>query len=213
MKTCCTTPLNKKFDLARAKEELSNYLRTGPRKNTIPLLEALKPIDLAGASALDIGGGIGAILFQLLEQGVKEAQSVDISEAYCEVLQEEIKQRQLDQQVKIWKGDFLCLKDDLPVVDIVTLDKVICCYENFQELVQYSLAKATKWYAYTIPRNVWWVKLGHFLKEYKFRKRPDDFRSFVHPVHTIESLIEEQGFKKYSQRTKAEWLYTLYQRV
>lgn len=213
MKTCCTTPINKKFDLVRAKEELANYLAHGPKKNTLPLLKAVAPIDLSGATALDIGGGVGAILFQLLGQGVSKAESVDISEAYCAVLQEELNKRQLDSQIRIWNGDFLCLKDDLPNTDIVTLDKVICCYEHFKDLVLHSLNKTKKWYVYSLPRDVWWVKLAHFLKEYRVRNRPECFRSFIHPVHAIESLIEQQGFQKHWQGTRAQWLYTIYRRV
>ncbi|MBX2872768.1 MAG: hypothetical protein KTR30_11725, partial [Saprospiraceae bacterium] len=61
--------------------------------------------------------------------------------------------------------------------------------------------------------DVWWVKLAHFIKEYRFRNRKETFRSFIHPVHAIESLIEEQGFQKSWQGTRAQWLYTLYQRA
>ena len=49
----------------------------------------------------------------------------------------------------MWR--FLALADQLEPADIVTLDKVICCYADMRRLLDQSAGKARKLYAASEP--------------------------------------------------------------
>lgn len=44
--------------------------------------------------------------------------------------QEEAKRKGLDDRIRFYHGDFVDLASEIPPADIVTLDRVICCYPD-----------------------------------------------------------------------------------
>ena len=110
------------------------------------------------------------------------------------------------------KGDFVDIFERVDSSDLVVMDKVICCYSDFKKLVSYSIPKARVWYAYSIPRDIWWVKLGHRFEEWKKRRAGDLFPTFIHPTNEIEQLIKNHGMRKVKQFHKGQWLYVLFEK-
>ena len=80
--SCCQTQYDHKFNLQRAKEELQNYLDGKMRKNSRLLVNMLKELPLKEKSLLDIGAGIGTIIFELFPRGLRQVTYNEISEAY-----------------------------------------------------------------------------------------------------------------------------------
>ena len=200
------------FDSKKAEEDLKNYKTDGPKKSSLPMLEMIKRQELDGLSLLDIGGGVGAVSFELMKNGIRETTYVDISKAYSEVMLREAEERNLKDKVTVYLGDFTELAEKINPVDIVTLDKVICCYPDYKELVSQSVSKAKKYYAYIIPRDIWWVKIGLWIDD-KFRAlRKSKFKTYAHPVSEINTLIEKEGFNQIERTHKREWLIALFEK-
>ncbi|MDX1407285.1 MAG: class I SAM-dependent methyltransferase [Saprospiraceae bacterium] len=126
MSCCYTDPYYDMFDAAKAKQDLSDYLNTGYKKSSRPLFSLLEALDAKGRTLLDIGGGIGAIPFELFDRGLVSATHNDISPAYVQMFLAEATRRGLSDQVRSAEGDFTVLHDQLPEAYIVTLEKVIC---------------------------------------------------------------------------------------
>jgi len=61
------------YDERRAAADLKRYRENGPRPWTAALIESLKAEGVAGATLLDIGGGIGVIDHELLAAGAASA--------------------------------------------------------------------------------------------------------------------------------------------
>jgi magnesium-protoporphyrin O-methyltransferase len=106
------------------------------------LIDALKTEGIEGATLLDIGGGIGAIQHELLAAGAAHATSVDASNPYLETAREESIRRGLGDRVTYRHGDFVELAESIPPADIVTLDRVINVYPDWERLTQLSAARA-----------------------------------------------------------------------
>jgi magnesium-protoporphyrin O-methyltransferase len=200
------------FGQKMAQKQLKWYLKKGVRKNSRPIIESLKKLPLEGQSLLDIGGGVGQITFELSKEGIDQVTHVDLSSGYLKTYLEEVEKRNMNDRVKTILGDFVDLHEKVPSSDIVTLDKVICCYEDYEHLIDYSSAKAKRWYAYTIPRDVWWVKVFQRLGVLIQKIRKDPFRPYVHSVALIEARLEKAGFKKIDQRFKREWMTCVFER-
>lgn len=207
---CCGA--QKLFDEKEALKELKRYRRKGPRKTTLKLLDGLPGQDIAGMTLLDIGGGIGAIQMGLFERGLASSTDVDASRAYLKTALHEIQELGLDQKAEFIEGDFLDRYQDISGHDIVTLEKVICCYPDIEGLLNQSLAKSKLFYGIVYPRDGWLTKLIIGLANLYFRMQRNPFRSYIHPVQKVRSLIHQSGFQRMYTGTAFPWIIEWYER-
>jgi len=209
---CCEITDNT-FGEDEAKANLKDYRKRGPANQTKLILEAVRSLGLKDAALLDIGGGIGTIHHELLGDVAREATHVDASSAYLKVATEEAKRRGHDGQVNFIHADFTDVAADLSEVDIVTLDRVVCCYPDFRRLLKSAAGKSRKAIAMTYPRETWYLRMGIAVMNFFQRLRNDPFRVFIHPVNEMEWLLNGEGLQKISVRRLFMWEMALYQRV
>jgi magnesium-protoporphyrin O-methyltransferase len=176
------------------------------------LIRALVKVGVDGLTLLDIGGGIGAVQLDLLRAGVTRAISVEVSSAYLAIAKEEASRAGLSGRISYHQGDFVSLASQISEEDVVTLDRVICCYHDVDALVSFSAAKARKVYALVYPRAVWWVKAALFFENLGYRLRRSPFRAFVHPTELVDRIVRDSGFTKILQQTTLTWQVVVYQR-
>ncbi|NIP57245.1 MAG: hypothetical protein GWM92_03675 [Gemmatimonadetes bacterium] len=91
MSDCCSGvrgSLASQFDADTARKDLERYRRKGPSATTRLLKEEITAAG-GGKSLLDIGAGVGALSFELLDAGFEGALSVDASPAYAATAREE----------------------------------------------------------------------------------------------------------------------------
>jgi len=203
---CCEAAYEKEFDRKSARKELSDYRKGGPKKNTLRLIEAIKDHNILDASLLDIGGGIGAIAVELIKQGIGQVTAIDYSSGYMDVAKELSESENLSDQISYLHGDYVSLSDEIRNADIVTLDKSICCYPDYAAFVGKSVVKANRYYGIIIPRDTWWVKTGHAIGRFFSRMIGSKFRSFIHPVESIERIILESHFDRVYMEFQREWM-------
>lgn len=195
-----------------ALEDLALYQRGKPAKTTPLLVKALISGGVEALSLLDIGGGIGVVQLELLRAGAIAATSVDASTAYIQIAREEAARAAVDHRITYVHGDFVSLASTLPEADIVTLDRVICCYDDVKALVSLSASKARKLYGVVYPRSIWWVRLPLLLENLGYRVRRSPFRAFVHPSELVDQLIRDAGLKAVYHQNTFAWQVVVYQR-
>src|SRR3990170_1661911 len=115
---------------------------------------------VTGLSLLDIGGGIGVIQHELARAGVGRIASVDASSSYLAAQRAEAERLGYAPRASYLSGDFVTLADHIPDSDIVTLDRVICCYPDMRSLVSLSAARARRLCGIVYPRGTWWNAVG-----------------------------------------------------
>ncbi len=211
--SCCNQQLyDTTFDAKLAQTELEDYLRSGLKKSSRPFLEAINSLPLDGKSLLDIGGGIGAVTFELFGKGISEVTHVDISKAYVDVFQAEAERRSLMDKVKSHHGNFPELESRIAEADLVTLDKVICCYNDYEELVGASVGKARQWYVYSIPRDLWWVRVRFWFDDLIDRIWGKRLAVYYHSVEGINQLIASAGFHEKEVILEREWRISVFEK-
>lgn len=104
-------------------------------------------------SLLDIGGGIGVIQHELRAAGVTGITGVDASRAYLAMAREEAERRGYAGDARYVYGDFVALADGIAPADIVTLDRVVCCYPDMAALMDSAAAKAGRFLGLVYPRD------------------------------------------------------------
>lgn len=141
--TCCPHCVDAEdfFGERMARHDLRRYRKKGPSDSTRRLLDAIGAPASPDATLLDIGGGVGAIDHELLAAGLHHAVHVEASASYLKAAVQEDERRGWRDRVTHHHGDFVDLAPTLPDADVVTLDRVICCYPDMHRLVELSAAK------------------------------------------------------------------------
>jgi len=210
--SCACKGVNVLFDKKTAKTDYKHYLKKGPHKTTLRLINALKQEDIQGKSLIDIGGGVGAIHHALLDAGIDSATNVDGSEAYIEKSKEESIRLNHEHKLKHRFGDYTALSEEVGEADIVTLDKVICCYKDMRDLVIKSSAKAKKYYGVIYPVDRWWTRMLSAVANVFVRLKSREFQSYIHSEVEIESIIRNNGFERKYYYKNIIWQVILYER-
>ena len=213
--SCCSgtcSAIESHFDASVARRELHSYRKKGPGVTTRLLRDGLiEEAELTG-TLLDIGAGIGALTLELLERGIQRAVSVDASSAFVSAGREETLRRNRAGQIEWVHGDFVDLAETLREADVVTLDRVVCCYPRFEPLLAGAARHAKRSLAISYPRDVWYVRAVMALENLARRLRGSAFRVVVHPAVEMERLVRSQGFTLTRRRTTWIWSIDIYSR-
>lgn len=210
MDCCQCQGIEELFNEKNAAQELSRYRQKGADRTTRIMIDALKKEGIQGLTLLDIGGGIGAIQHALLEAGVQQATDVDASRAYIKAARQEAERRGLSERVAFRHGNFIDLAEEVSPADIVTLDRVLCCYPDVENMVRLSVARARKLYGLVYPRDTWWIKIGASILNFIFRLQKNPFRIFPHPTYMVEEMIQKNGFKRHFHFHTLIWQVVVY---
>jgi hypothetical protein len=211
---CCSQcqGLEEMFDSTEAARDLRAYRRSGPAPSTRRLLAALREAGVNGLTLLDIGGGVGAIQHELFKSGVQAAVDVDASSAYLAASREEASRQGHADRTQYFHGNFIDLAPEIEAADIVTLDRVICCFPDMPALVGLSAAKARRLYGVVYPRDVWWTRLGRMAVNLYSRLRGSQFRFFVHPSAEVDATVRRSGLTPRFRREGLFWQVVVYAR-
>jgi hypothetical protein len=203
---------DKTFGSGMAERDLRRYRSRGPGQTTHLLIEALKAAGIAELTLLDIGGGVGAIQHELLKGGSSSVIAVDASSAYLQAARQEAKRQGHADRVTYHYGDFVALAPQLPTADIVTLEKVICCYPDMNALVSLSSARAGKLYGVVFPRDTWWMRVSGRVINFFLRLQRSAFRFFVHPTEAVEAVVRANGLQRRYYHQTLLWQVIVYGR-
>jgi magnesium-protoporphyrin O-methyltransferase len=208
---CCEIT-DKTFGEDSAKSDMKSYRKRGPAEQTKLILQAIRSLHIKNAELLDVGGGIGVIHHELLEDVAETATHVDASSAYLKVAKDEALHRGHSERLKFVHADFTDVEQDIPAADIVTLDRVVCCYPDFRRLLKAAAQHSRQAVALTYPREVWYLRIGVRVINFFQNLGKDPFRIFLHPVPEMDSLLQGEGFRRVSLRRLFVWEMALYQK-
>jgi SAM-dependent methyltransferase len=213
----CTSPCCAGFDVEfgpdTAQKQLRQYRRKGPRATTRMLIEAYERAGSQGASLLEIGGGVGAVAHEMIARGVARVTDVDASQAYAEAAREEAQRRGYADRARYIIGDFAQIADSVPKADIVSLDRVVCCYADMHTLISASAERTQRILGLVLPRDTRLVRLIHRLMEALRRLGSSPFRSFIHPIKDLEAILARHGLHRIHRRQRLIWQVLVYQRT
>jgi SAM-dependent methyltransferase len=212
MDCCQCQGIEELFNRKQAARKLHEYRRAGPARSTQLLLDALMREPVAGLTVLDIGGGVGAIQYALLKAGAAHATDVEASTAYLATAREEAIRQGHAEQISYHHGNYVDLADTIPAADIVTLDRVICCYHDMPTLVERSSAKAGRLYGLVYPRDTWWVRAGVRAENALMSLQRSTFRAFVHASAAVDAIVRRNGLQQRFARNAGQWQVVVYER-
>ena len=210
--SCCDfePAADRQLTSQKAAKELQSYREGRLGATTRLLRDSVVDAGLNQGSLLDIGGGVGVLAFELLSRGMSSALVLDASAAYVTAASEEA-QRQ-GSRAQVLRGDFVRISHTVPPADLVALDRVVCCYPQYEPLLDQAVSHAQRGVALSYPRDRWYVRAAVWIDNAK-RARGSGFRMFVHSPSRIQSAIEQAGFGLVRRRFTLMWTMDVYQRA
>ena len=204
------------FDRAESQKMLRRFRKRGPDRTTRMLIQelraALEGSDMRNSVLLDIGAGIGAIHHELLDSVVARAVHIDASAAHLAAAREETERRGPGAHVELIHGDFVAMAESVGQADIVTLDRVICCYLDMEGLVSRAGAKASRMFGAVYPRHIGWMRIGLATINVVMRLKRSAFRVFLHEPAAIDLVLRSAGLERRSLRRTLGWEVVVYTR-
>lgn len=210
--SCCQPDYDATFDERAARRELAAYRRSGSTGATRRLIDTIRQQGVNGATVLDIGGGVGVVGAELLAAGASHLTDVDAARPYLVAARAEIERRGHADRATFLHGDFVELASGVPAADVVTLDRVVCCYGDWRSLVDRSAEHATRLLGLVYPVDRPWTRLVVGAGNLVTRVLRRNFRFYVHPEHQIDARIRGHGFLPVVHHRSLVWRTTLYAR-
>lgn len=213
MDCCQCQGIEREFSEEAAESEREAYREEGPAETTQLLIDAIVPQGVEGLTLLDIGGGIGAIQHAVLRAGAKSATAVEASSAFATVAKAEAEHLGLGGEVTTRHGDFVALAESISRHDVVTLDRVICCYHDIESLLGLASERADKLLGLVYPRDSWWTRLGSAFGNAYYWLLRNPFRTFVHRDRAIEAVLSQTGLQRVYYERKFIWQVAVWARM
>lgn len=176
------------------------------------LLDALAGTGANGASFIDVGGGVGAIQHELMRGGAASGTSVDASPAYLATARDEAQGQGYADRMRYVEADFVEAQADIESADLVTLDRVVCCYPDMPALVDASASRAGRAYGLVYPRENILSKIAIRLVNLVQWLRRSPFRAFIHPTAAVEARVETHGLTRTYHAHWTMWQVALFTR-
>ena len=203
----CCVGHDAEFGRRSAARALRRFRRRGATGPTKRLLDLLTDAVLEGTSHLDIGGGVGALQHGLVARGVDRVVHVDGSQAFLAAANAEALRQAGGARVRrrSLHGDYVVLAEDAGSADIVTLDKVICCYPDMPALVAASAKHARRCYAVVYPRDRWWLRVAARAGRWVLARTSGAEIGYVHAPSAIRAQVATAGLRPW--RTASGWMW------
>ncbi len=196
MSDCCTPKGYRQiFSEKNAAGEARRYRRNGLDGTSKRIFDFIRERGVEGKTLLEVGGGIGAIEIELLKAGMARAVNVELTPTYEAAAGELLVEAGLTGRVDRRLMDFAEAGTEVETVDVVVMNRVICCYPDMPKLAGAAADRARGLLVMSFPNRRWWTRLGLTLANFGFGVIRMQFRVFLHPPALIVAAVEQRGFK------------------
>ena len=155
---------------------------------------------LEETTVLEIGGGIGQVLLELLKAGGSEGEVVEVVPDYEPHALALAAEAGLAGRATFRTADLVADPAARRAADIVVLNKVVCCTPDGIELAGIAGSLTRRTLVLSLPRDVWWTRAFFGSANLFLRLRRRSFRVFVHSPERVRRAVEAHGLTLASER-------------
>ena len=166
------------------------YRKRGLDETARRIVEFLETSGVEGATVLEIGGGVGEIQIELLKRGAGRTVNLELSPAYEGEAQALLAEAGFADRVERRQLDIAAAPDSVEPADAVVLNRVVCCYPDYERLLGAAAAHAGRLLVFSYPRRNPISRLWVAGQNLVFRVMGKEFRTFTHPP---AAMLDEIG--------------------
>ena len=214
MPACCDpNGLGNRFGAKRADADARAYLSRGLDRDERRVVAFLDGRGVAGATVLEIGGGVGAMQVDLLHAGAAHTYNVEISPHYEKSARGIAEQSGVADRVERVVADFAAVAAAVPPADAVILHKVVCCYPDMPGLVRPAAERARPWLVLTFPADRWWIRAGLRAANAVQTLVGSRYRVVFHEPLEIQAVAERTGLHRVVDQRGFFWQFLVLERA
>ena len=182
MSACCDPRrYGRIFDSREARRRARQYRRRGLDRTERRIVELVAGHGVAGASVLEIGGGVGEIQLELLRRGAASVTNLELSPAYDDEARRLLEEAGLAGRVERRIADIAMDPDAAERADVVVLNRVVCCYPDHPRLLAAAADRARRLLVFSHPPRNALSRTVVGGGNLAFRFSGGGFRVFAHP--------------------------------
>jgi 2-polyprenyl-3-methyl-5-hydroxy-6-metoxy-1,4-benzoquinol methylase len=188
-----------------ARRVAAKYRRHGLDRTARQVVAFLDARGIEGASVLEVGGGVGEIQIELLRRGAARTVGLELSPAYDAEAERLLRAAGLEGRAERRLHDIAAEPDAVEPADVVVLNRVVCCYPDYERLLGAAADHARRLVVFSHPpRNV--VSRAFIAAQnLVFRLRGDEFRTFAHPPSAMLAVLGDHGFHRTHRARTLVW--------
>lgn len=151
---------------------------------------------------------------ETLRNGATSCSGFDLSSAAIQEANEYARESGFNDRAKFEVGDGAVVRTSSS--DIVVMDKVLCCYPDYDALLKNASDSSKLMLGLVMPRDEGWMKpfmrFGAAMINLVERLRKTGFKFYLHPLDSINRQLVERGFERVEKSTSRVWLIYLYRK-
>ncbi|HEX5524781.1 MAG TPA: methyltransferase domain-containing protein [Pedococcus sp.] len=159
------------------------------------MVDFLAAQGLAGATVLEIGGGVGEIQLELLRRGAARATNLELVTSYDAEAHRLAAQAGLADRVVRRVADIATGTEPVERADVVVLHRVVCCYPDYERLLGAAADHARRALVFSHPPRNIASRSAVGLQNAVLGLTGKTFRAFVHPPEAMRAVLREHGLR------------------
>jgi len=170
-----------------------------------------------GECALEIGGGVGALVAELVRGGVAHGELVEVVAAYEPFARALFREAGVEVAFRladlVLQSDGVEPADRVEPADLVALNKVVCCTPEGPALVAAAAGLTRVALAFSYPRDRATFRVLARIQNGTFRLGGRRFRVFVHPRAALLGAAESRGLRLVYEHRGRVWATAGFERA
>jgi magnesium-protoporphyrin O-methyltransferase len=150
---------------------------------------------IAGATLLEIGGGVGGIQLELLRRGAAHATNLELVDTYDAAARELAAEAGVTGRIRRRLLDIAVAPDDAEPVDVVVLHRVVCCYPDYARLLGAAADHARRLLVFSHPPRNPVSRAAIGAQNAVCRLTGRSFRAFAHPPAAMLNVLSGKGMQ------------------
>jgi len=204
--SCCPPKgYTKLFSKRAARRDAKRYRSDGLDDTAATMVRFLRERGLAGASVLEIGGGVGAIQLELLKAGAAQTTNLELSPEYEQVAGELAHEQGVEERVERRLGDVVQEPGLAGEADAVVMHRVVCCYPDYDALVGAASERAKRYLVLSFPRPRGLIRAWFSVVNIGARLLRWEYRTWVHSPQALVAAAERRGLRLASESRGRIW--------
>lgn len=194
------------FDERFARSVARRYRRHGLSRAERRIVEFATSVGIAGASVLEVGGGVGEIQLELLARGATSTANLELASAYEVEAARLIEEAAMSGRVRRRVGIDIARQPDLvETADVVVLHRVVCCYDDVERLLSAAADHARRAVVFSYPPSTWLSRTFVRLSNLALRLGGRRYQGFVHRPATMFRVLRGRGLQLHERRRSLVW--------
>lgn len=181
------------------------YRKRGLDRTSRRIVEFLVDQGLAGASVLEIGGGVGEIQLELLRRGAARATNLELVDSYEAEAAQLAAAAGLADRVLRRRLDVATQPEAVEAHDVVVLNRVVCCYPDSERLLGAAAEHATRLLVFSHPPGHRLARTVVALANLGCRAAGTSFRAHAHSPAAMLAVLRERGLRPVHERRGPLW--------